>query len=210
MDKTNSIELILKEGSLKFLQTYPVILPVYTLVISLLLNNMQWLLFACWSLASLLSAPLWKFIFKGIYKLTGKKSLPLLGHGTRPSGAFDCWGFTYCSTCLADDIAYGMPSGHSLFAWMVSTYLILYLRKTEYDDKLEGPALSSFIPKVICLIILAFAVSSSRYIAGCHTIPQLIVGGLIGAGMGVMFYYVMKEVKIKGKNLFEKKKIYKQ
>jgi len=199
----NTLSHILKEGSLKFLQTYPVILPIYTLVISLLINNMQWCLFACWSIITLFSCPVWKAFFRFIYEYTGRKSLPILGKGGRPSGAYDCWGFTYCSTCLINDIAYGMPSGHSLFSWMVSTYLILYLSKGEYQDDLDKTNLSSYIPKVIVLILLAFAVSASRYVSGCHTIQQLVVGGLIGIGFGVMFFYIMKKA-----DLFKNKKIY--
>lgn len=196
--KYNELLLIIKELSLKFLQTYPIILPIYTLIISFLLNNMQWFFFACCSLITLLLVPIWKYVFRLFYEFIGRKSLPLLGSGSRPSGKYDCSGFTYCSSGLATNISYGMPSGHSLVSWMISTYLILYVMMIEYDNMYFY-----LILKVIILILLAICVSGSRYINGYHTIQQIIVGTLIGIGMGFMFFYIMK-----ASDLFKNKKIY--
>jgi membrane-associated phospholipid phosphatase len=203
-----SLFLIIKNCLLTFLQAYPIILPIYTLIISLFNHDMQWFLFTCWSILSFLSAPVWKLIFRNIYILSGKNTLPLLGQGSRPHGGYDCWGFNYYSKCLADDVTYGMPSGHSLFAWMVSTYLILTLKHAELNTnnipnsdaniKHQQPF---FIFKVMALIVLALSVSVSRYISRCHTPQQLVVGALIGSGLGLLFYHVILDGDLFNKNL---------
>jgi membrane-associated phospholipid phosphatase len=180
---------------LKSLHAYPVILPIYTLFFSFVNNNMQWFLFTCWSLLTFLSAPMWKLLFRNIYSFSKHDTLPLLGSGKRPHDGYDFWGFQYLSKNLVDDVSYGMPSGHSLFAWMVSSYLILNITKL---DQYPYKHL-----KIILLIILAISVSLSRYISNCHTIQQLIIGAIIGSLLGFLFHKIMLN-----DNLFHKNKIF--
>jgi membrane-associated phospholipid phosphatase len=139
-------------------------------------------------------------VFKPIYKLFGKPKLPFLGLGGRPNGAKSCK-FT-----LDDKIAlsFGMPSGHSQLAWTVSIYFlfkIIYKFKNDKDkDKNDK---TTNIMKYIwlclsCIILIGTAsyISYSRvYIEGCHTIQQVIVGGILGFVGGFLLYYFEDDVK---------------
>ena len=112
-----------------------------------------------------LSTKIFKHVAKKLY---GKReSIPILGRGMRPEGA--------CGCGLINDnkpsTTFGMPSGHSQIAWSVSTYLILKYKST---------------PQTIFLLTLAGYISFSRVMIGCHTIGQVITGGVIGilSGLG--------------------------
>ena len=74
--------------------------------------------------------------------------------------------------------SYGMPSGHSQIAWLFTTYSILNLQNHKYKSM-----------KILLLIILASMTSYSRvYWSNCHTIQQVLVGGLIGIFFGYQAY----------------------
>lgn len=125
--------------------------------------------------------------------------IPVLGRGLRPQGAKDCSGFTYCDLCTLSSKQYGMPSGHSYFSWGVASYLITYI----YDlYQKEEMGFTEFIIKSFILVLFSLSVSTSRYITGCHTPQQLIVGGLIGVGMGVAGFYIRKQIKNKKENIY--------
>ena len=110
-------------------------------------------------------------IFKQVAKkLYGKrKSVSILGRGSRPEGA--------CGCGLINDnkpsTTFGMPSGHSQIAWSVSTYLILKYKS---------------IPHIIFLLTTAIYISFSRVQVGCHTPAQVITGAVIGIFSGFIAY----------------------
>jgi membrane-associated phospholipid phosphatase len=131
-----------------------------------------------------------KQISELLYNLFNTKSLPILGIGSRPPNANSC-GFILDSFIAK---SYGMPSGHSQIAWFVTTYLICKIIQNFKNTKnTKNISIIDYIWLVIsCSIILAFAlyIAYSRvYIEGCHTIQQVIVGGLIGIGLGYLIYY---------------------
>jgi membrane-associated phospholipid phosphatase len=128
-----------------------------------------------------------KKCFKFIYNLINTKSLPILGTGSRPPNA------NSCAFILDNSISksYGMPSGHSQTAWTVATYLICKI-----IQKFKSTKNITFIDYIwivgSCIILLGSAIyiSYSRlYIEGCHTIQQVIVGGIIGIAFGYVIYY---------------------
>jgi len=138
-----------------------------------------------------------KKISKLIYKLLNTKSLPLLGIGARPPRAHSC-AFILDNTIST---SYGMPSGHSQTAWTFSTYILLKIIKNYYnkynnnknDINNKNIKIIDYIWLVVsCILIFSSAIyiSYSRvYIEGCHTLHQVIVGGLIGIVSGFLIYY---------------------
>ena len=140
----------------------------------------------------------WMFknaIAKPLYKLLNKLTLPILGSGERPKGAHSC-AFTLDNKI---SISYGMPSCHSQIAWTVATYIIckiinnLYNNQNTNETNNNNIIIYNYIWLLLsCIIVLCLAIyiSYSRvYIEGCHTIQQVIVGGLIGIGCGFIIYY---------------------
>ena len=137
-------------------------------------------------------------IFKPIYELLGKTTLPILGRGLRPEGA------NSCSFILdgKDSKVFGMPSGHSQLAWTLATYIIfkiIYNFKNK-QDKMDKTFLILdyiwIIISCILIIITSFYISYSRvYIEGCHTIQQVIIGGILGIIGGFLIYYFENNIK---------------
>ena len=127
------------------------------------------------------------FIKRNIAKpLIGNKKLPIIGTGKRPVGAKNTAIF------LSEDIkeqkklskSYGMPSGHSQNAWFFTSYLfMLILNNENYKYK---------IPSLIFLPLLSSYISYSRVFLNCHTVQQVIIGGIIGSILGSGFYFFTK------------------
>ena len=145
-----------------------------------------------------------KYIFvKPVYDFLNKSSLPILGIGARPKNANSCG-------LVLDNVlstSYGMPSGHSQFAWTVATYLLYKIIKNFYNNQYQNHSknkLNKLFEYIFligsCILIggTAAYISYSRvYIEGCHTIQQVIVGGLIGKFTGFLIaYYENYAVKI--------------
>ncbi len=83
--------------------------------------------------------------------------------------------------------SYGMPSGHSQFASLLTTYIVLNLlnatnRKFPKHDILRGMF-------VVGAVIMGVSVCLSRVIFGCHTQQQVLIGAFIGMILGTWFYY---------------------
>lgn len=144
-------------------------------------------------------------IVKPIYGLLKVESLPLLGIGKRPTGATSC-------TFILDDVlatSYGMPSGHSQIIWTFGTYIICKLidkwhqttTKDETTIQMQGIGYIWVICSTLFIFSIMVYVSYSRvYIDGCHTIQQVIVGGLLGVLIGFLIYYYEND----GANLLRK------
>ena len=143
-----------------------------------------------------ISNNIFKTISKIIYNLFNIKSIPILGSGSRPTNAHSC------SLILDNSISqsYGMPSGHSQTAWTFATFFLLKIiqnwynkYKNKYKNKNKNTNIIDYIWLIIsCSLILSSAIyiSYSRvYIEGCHTLQQVIVGGLIGIVSGFIIYY---------------------
>ena len=137
-----------------------------------------------------------KYLFvKPVYDFLHKSSLPILGIGARPKNA------TSCGLVLDNILAtsYGMPSGHSQTAWTVATYLLYKIIKYFYYNYNNNNRINKInkifqyiflIGSCILVITCATYISYSRvYIEGCHTIQQVIVGGLIGIFVGFLAAY---------------------
>lgn len=78
---------------------------------------------------------------------------------------------------------YGMPSGHAQMAFFTSIFIYLSLKHTNLLY------LYLFITLLICY---------QRVKYEFHSIPQVIVGGIVGSGFAYFVYQLARE-KIKGK-----------
>ena len=152
-----------------------------------------------------LSNNVFKKIAKFFYSLVGNidDKLPILGYGRRPLGAVDCGSFLNYK--LKSPKSYGMPSGHSQIAWSIATYAVCYLfynnnllndfKTSEMFNISESlhnsyKYLASFV-----LIGFAILVSYSRvYIEYCHTLEQVIIGGLLGIFMGLLVFIIQTQI----------------
>jgi membrane-associated phospholipid phosphatase len=126
-----------------------------------------------------------KILFKKLYG--NKSSYPILGIGERPNGARHCGSFIYEHDLEGIPTSYGMPSGHSQMATLTATFLIMYLLNT------FGVNLYNIISIGIILFI-CIGILYSRFHLKCHTIQQIIVGGLMGILYGIIGYYIYKKV----------------
>lgn len=113
------------------------------------------------------------------------KTYPYLGSGLRPHGAKNTGNFVDCNNNTSN--TYGMPSGHSLLIMVAATFWSLYFyKKKEYH-------------KSILLMMIASIVMLSRILLGCHTIQQVIIGGILGFIIGIIAdkYSIYKKHTIK-------------
>ena len=129
------------------------------------------------------------------YDLYGKDEIPVLGRGKRPEGAKN----TACFLKYPEQIStsFGMPSGHSQNAWLFATYLIMnILYNSNYTNNLLDNNIIGNktiinclkLCSVITVIGIASMVSISRVIERCHTIQQVVIGGMIGSLLGYLTY----------------------
>ena len=124
-------------------------------------------------------------ILKTITKsLFGEKIFGILGK--RPIGAKNCGFFLNPKNTLSK--SYGMPSGHSQNAVFFSTYVIMNILDSDITLHQKRIGISLFI-------CLALGIMYSRVYLNCHTIQQVIIGGLIGFLFAKIYYE--KEEKIK-------------
>jgi len=116
------------------------------------------------------------YMFKPIM---GNKKWPILGYGKRPKGAKNCGIIAQSPPVKAK--SYGMPSGHASTALFFSTYLIRHLLDSNFKKNVE-------IIGILILTLIAFGIMYSRVYLKCHTIQQVIMGGLLGVSFGSMYY----------------------
>ncbi len=77
---------------------------------------------------------------------------------------------------------FGMPSGHSQSVFFSTAFIYLALKKKNITYVYLGISLLTILQRVVY---------------NHHTIPQVIVGSLIGSAVGYLFYYLSTE-KVKG------------
>ncbi len=82
----------------------------------------------------------------------------------------------------------GMPSGHSISAAFIATYLYLYLIE---KYKIENPE-HTLMP--ICIIFTLYTMYSRVYIFKVHTIQQTIIGAYLGYILAIYYYKLVKRI----------------
>ena len=136
-------------------------------------------------IVNLIINPIIKLIMKAIYG--NKRTLPLLGLGYRPNGNKVHCGVFPAKGNKVNTQSFGMPSGHSEIIWSIVAYSMTYLY---YAHQHDNNFAISYTIKSIILISIGLFVSLSRVYMGCHTVQQVILGGLVGAGTGIGAYYI--------------------
>jgi membrane-associated phospholipid phosphatase len=172
-----------------FAQDSPRFLPIQSIILGLITNNYYLLSLGIFLIGNGIINLILKSLFKILYSFLKVKSLPILGIGDRPINNYTPDKIGYFDYCTNDAKLYGMPSGHSQSAWFFTVFAILYV----LDKK------ASFLsPKkygiIALLIIMAIFISYSRVRNNCHTIEQVIVGGLIGIFLGIGGYAFTKYI----------------
>ena len=158
-----------------FARAYPLITIVSTFSTYFLTNNSDLLLLSgVLLIADYFNHFLKQYIFKPIM---GSNVWGILGSGKRPNGPKNCGLFKDDSFSES----YGMTSGTAQNAVFFSTYTILNL----LDNK-EIIFVKYF--GVVLFIYVALFIMYSRIYLRCHTVQQVIVGGLIGAILGTLYY----------------------
>lgn len=111
--------------------------------------------------------------------IMGDKEYPILGKGTRPPGASHCG--IWKDPPNYKTKSYGMPSGHAQEATGFATYIIL-------DNLSKGGNILNITN--IIVIFFALFIPYSRVYLNCHTIQQVIIGGIIGIIMGMIGWHL--------------------
>lgn len=116
---------------------------------------------------SILGNIVFNMLAKGYFIEFGKKHnhvLPIFGRMCRPIDT-ECKGISL--------VGYGTPSGHSqIVAFIAAFYYFYYYGSTEYSR-------STFY----LLVAIGLFTMTTRYTSGMHSIPQILLGGIIGVGL---------------------------
>ncbi len=165
----------------KILRAFP-LLVLIKLVLAFILFNEPHAMFLAgfllftegfnWSLKHLILQP-----------IMGNKSYPIIGSGMRPKGAKNCGAFINGKIATS----YGMPSGHSQFAGVITSYIILQLIDANANNFPKHDVMRGMF--VIAALIMGFSVCLSRIYLGCHTVQQVILGAIIGLCVGTWYHY---------------------
>jgi len=122
-----------------------------------------------------------KFVSKnGLFKLF--EALNLKHIALRPEGCKNSAMFINEFSPDKLSTTYGMPSGHSVESMLISVFLAMYILKN-HKKTIKRHIL------VIIVLAIGISVCVSRVVFGCHTVLQIIIGGLIGSFSG---YYGFK------------------
>ena len=111
--------------------------------------------------------------------LMGNRKYPVIGQGPRPKGAKSCGLFE--SSKITDVKSFGMPSGHAQMAGFFTAYSMLKLG----EDNVS-PTFFTSVGIILgsCFIFIMY----SRIHNKCHTLQQVIAGGIIGLILGNTFF----------------------
>lgn len=186
-------------------QTFPQLIPFFGIYYGLITVNYWLLAFGISAIFSNASNKMIKILIEQLYKLSGKTTIPILGLGGRPKDAKNCSAFTDCETCNIRPTSFGMPSGHSQMGWFFFCYGTLFLAenvlKNLKDTKnKKTKSIIWFSIVTTLLFIMAVTLSYSRVHIKCHTVQQVVLGGFIGIGFGILSYYISHLI-INGSNI---------
>lgn len=166
----------------------PLIYPSFSILwIIIQRTKISSFLFLLYVFTSTVNCGLKNIVFKPLYKYFPQLEKSFLNRGIRPNGAKSCG----VSLIKHDELAFcfGMPSGHSQITWTFTTYFICILFQTHLNLFSSIPAIE-YLARcmlVIALIMMSLYISYSRVtIEGCHTVQQVIIGGMIGAIIGYL------------------------
>ncbi len=171
-----------------FAQTSPHFFPIYSILFGLLGTNLYLIILGCLLYSNAIFNKILKHIFKYIYEKLKVDSLPILGKGIRPKGAINCGSMPTLKSYTRLSKSFGMPSGHSQTVWFLFGFGLLYLikkfRNNTLSFKNQTLNIILFIVSIILFLGISIYISSTRILKGCHTLQQVVLGGLIGFILG--------------------------
>ena len=109
-------------------------------------------------------------VLNGLTKATLKRAYPNVKWMQRPNAH-----------------TWGMPSGHAQMTALAAVFWSLYL----WRQQKQRP-LAAMVVGTVLMGAITFGVMYSRYANGCHNVPQLAIGGLVGAGLGAGLYWLFE------------------
>ena len=112
----------------------------------------------------------------------------------RPKGAANCDYFSRNGP--AKPGTPGMPSGHMTHTTIFATVMILGRFISARGKELSLDNLVFYGVNVSLVLVMAFA----RYHKKCHNLPQIFFGFVLGLGLGILFFYLMKTFFVKKKS----------
>jgi membrane-associated phospholipid phosphatase len=186
-----------------FAQTSPRLMPIYAFLFGLIMIDYSIILLGIFSFINIIINLIIKGLFKKLYGYLKVKRLLILGLGERPSGICNNnidYGYFNKYSNIKETQMFGMPSGHSQSAWFVFTFLVLYLfdkyRSLKISKSYSRYQLELMKKWIICAIIfllmITIFISYSRVKINCHTIEQVVLGGILGIIFGFISYKISK------------------
>lgn len=155
--------------------------PITSIVYGLLFRKSIGVYFGLYALFMDLLNHFIKKVFKTAY---GERStVPILGLGGRPEGAKFCGSFVNINKLGngGKPSTFGMPSGHAQMAVITTVFWSMFLH-----EKYGWDLYNIFAISLLCAVSLG--IMYSRCIFKCHTVQQVIVGGLFGIFFGFVGY----------------------
>ena len=169
------------------LRAFPCIIPTSSIFFSILFQQKIGLIFGIFFMIVDKFAGLSKIISEKIYSLLKTDSIYLLGKGKRPVNAKFCGCFISEDNLCGKTTSFGMTSGHSLLAMFTAIFWSLYIINHYKNDTKRTMSL-------VILNMSCIAVCISRIYLNCHTIQQVIIGGLLGCLFGKIGYNLYKKI----------------
>ncbi|KAL0093448.1 phosphatidic acid phosphatase type 2/haloperoxidase [Phycomyces blakesleeanus] len=101
------------------------------------------------------------------------------------------------SSNVRSKISYGMPSSHS----QVIAFFAVYIHLAFSANAIEYSLVRSIL--VIFVQLTAFLVAWSRVELGHHSLPQVLVGSVLGATIALLWYILWQEIGSKYEEKFK-------
>lgn len=138
---------------------------------------------AIFTLSALIFGEGLNFILKHLFKAIG----PNKTTWQRPSPPSDGCGIY--PVCGETQTTWGMPSGHAQVISFSAIFWILYMWRKGHASTIWTLTGTSLI------IIIATLIMYSRILEGCHTLQQVIAGGIFGFVMGILCYFTLESYR---------------
>lgn len=178
IDKSKIINDWVKNNSLHAIHSFSssinIVSILFPLTFSILFKDHRGTIIASGCIFNLLINVLLKHILKvnARYSLDVKKICTIFKDYILPSGS------------PIPTIDYRMPSEH---VQTIGFLLGFFIGKMIVDENFQ-------LVQFMILFLFVILISWSRYNVQCHTLPQIVVGAIIGIALGIGYYYIAKGV----------------
>ena len=178
----------------KFFRGIPLIVPVIIIITGICIKDRLLIyLFIGWLFVELITYVLKNIIFLFIQNMitfitndSDYIDYPIIGRFKRPDGAKNA-GVFYESECNIST-SQGMPSGHSMIAAFVGTFIYYHIIDKYNIEQNKKPSLL-----ISCILFTLYTMYSRVYIFKVHTAQQTIIGCCIGIIFATYYYQFVKK-----------------